>query len=218
MTIVITPDGEKEFLVKVGPVRMSYPHLFEPYRSKEPGKAGKYGAKLLFDRNDDNGKADAKALHAKIVEMCKVNFKQSIPSEKLCLRDGKQLTEDQHGYFVLSASETIKPIVVDRKKQPVTAEDELFYPGANVIAIIRLWPQNDPAYGKRINANLVSVQFHSHGERLGGRARPKIDEIYDDISDQFDDDEYTSGPRKADGVDHGGDDGFGDGFGDSDGL
>jgi Protein of unknown function (DUF2815) len=212
MTIVISNDGEKEFLVKFGPAVLSYPHLWTPFRSKTPGQTGKYGAKLLLNRNDPDAKADALTIHKQIQEMCKANFKQSIPSDKLCLRDGKQLTEDLHDYFVVSASESIKPVVVDRKRNVVNEEDgaDLFYPGAKVVAIIRLWAQDSKDWGRRINANLVSLQFHSHGTRLGGRARPNVDEIYDDISGEFDDDEYSGGPTGGNGLAHSEDDGFGD--------
>jgi len=217
MAITITQDGDKEWLVKFGPAVLSYPHIYAPFRSKIPGQVGRFGAKLLLDRNDADAKADAKALNAKIMEMCKTHFKTSIPSDKLCLRDGKQLTEDMHKYFVVSASESTKPIVVDRKRNPVNEEDgaDLFYPGAKVIAVIRLWAQDSKDWGKRINANLVSLQFHSHGTRLGGRARPDVGAIYDDISGQFDDDEYSGGPA-GNSLEH--EAATDDGFGDQDGL
>lgn len=213
MSIRITEDGPNgEWLVKFGPAKLSYPHIYAPFKSKTPGQAGKYGAKLLLKRDDAEQKADAKAIHEKITEMCKTAFKASIPSEKKCLRDGKDLTEDLHPYYVVSASETTRPIVVDRKLKPVPEEDggDLFYPGANVIAVIRLWAQDSKDWGKRINANLVSLQFHSHGIRLGGRARPKVEDLYDDISDKFDISEYDGGPEGDAYSSDPGDDGFGD--------
>jgi len=211
MSIKITPDGESEWLVKLGPATLSYPHIYTQFKSREPGKTGKYGCKLLLDRNDVEQKADAKTLHTKILQMCKEKFNQSIPADKLCLRNGDQLTEDLHKFYVVSASESIRPIVVDRRRDPVPEEDgsELFYPGAKVIAVIRLWAQDSKDWGRRVNANLVSLQFHSHGPRLCGRARPKVNELYDDISDKFDDDEYAGGPT-GDGDSDPGDDGFGD--------
>src|SRR4051812_12316706 len=114
MSVVIQPDGEKEFLVKVTDVFLSYPHLFEPYRSRRAAvdaagkaKVGKYGAKFCFDKKNPERAKDAKAIHAKIVEMAKLSFKQGLPADRYCLRDGAQLTEDMHGYYVLSASEDI---------------------------------------------------------------------------------------------------------------
>jgi Protein of unknown function (DUF2815) len=222
MTVVIQPDGESEFLVKVTDVFLSYPHLFEPYRSRraqldDQGKVkqGKYGAKFCFDKKNPASKKDAQTIHAKIVEMAKRAFKQGLPADRYCLRDGAQLTEDMHGYYVLSASEDIKPTAVDRRRNPVADEDDLFYAGCKVNATIRLWVQDNSDFGKRINANLVGVQFLAHGERWGGRAKPKVEDMFDDIADQFDDDEYAGGPT-GDAVAAGDDD---DGFGDSsDGL
>lgn len=223
MAVVIKPDGDTEFLVKFRDVYLSYPHLFEPYKSKRPQidsngkvKVGKYGAKFCFDKKNPENVKDAKAIHAKIVEMARKAFKQGLPADRYCLRDGAQLEEDMHGYFVLSASEDMKPAVVDRRRNPVKDEDDLFYAGCKVNATIRLWVQDNPDYGKRINANLVGVQFLEHGERWGGRSRPPVDEMFDDIADEFDDDEYEGGPT-GDSLAHaGGDDGFGDS--ESDGL
>jgi hypothetical protein len=186
--IKIEPDGENgEWLVRVGPCKLSYPHLYHPFKSTKPGQSSKYGAKLLLDRNNPEAKADALELWKKVQQMCKEKFKTTLPSDRLCLRDGKQLTEDLHGFYQISASESIKPIVVDRRRQPVSEEDgeEMFYPGANVIATLRLWSQDSKDWGKRINANLVALQYHSKGERLGGRERPNVDELFEDISGEF---------------------------------
>lgn len=229
MSVTFAPDGDDQWLVKFTDVYLSYPHLFEPYRPKKPQidqktgkpKAGKYGAKFCFDRSNPENKEDALAIHKKIVEMAKAKFKQGLAADRYCLRDGKQLTEDMHPYFVLSASESEPPIAVDRRRKKVTAEDELFYSGCKVNGWIRLWLQDDQDYGKRVNANLVGVQFLAHnpnGERWGGRPKPKPEELFDDISDQFGDDEYAGVPGDdKEAATAGFDDGFGDeGFGDED--
>lgn len=204
MSVIFTPDGDNQWLVKFTDVFLSYPHIFEPYKPKTPQidpatgkpKPGKYGAKFCFDRNHPQNKADAIAIHAKIVEMAKTIFKQTLAADRYCMRDGKQLTEDMHRFFVLSASEDTKPQAVDRRRNLVTAEDELFYAGCKVNGTIRLWAQDSKEYGKRINANFVGVQFYNHSERWGGRPKPKIEDLFDDVSDQFgDEDEYASIPE-----------------------
>lgn len=217
MACVITPDGENQYLVRFTDVYLSYPHLFEPYRPKrvdiDPAtgkpKKGKYGAKFCFHKKNPQNVKDAKAIHAKIVEMSKTVLKQSLPADRYCLRDGAQLTEDMHEYYVLSASDDVAPTVVDRRRRPVTAEDDLFYAGCKVNATVRLWVQNNQDYGKRINSNLIGLQFVEHGERWGGRARPNVEDIFDDISDQFEDDEYAGGPS-GESLAHSEGDGFGD--------
>ncbi len=225
MSVVITPDGDTEWLVKFTNVRLSRPHLFEPYRPKKPEigtdgkpKPGKYGAKFCFDKKNPESAKDAKAIHAKVVEMAKLAFKQTLPADRYCMRDGAQLTEDMHGYYVLSSSEDMRPTVVDRRRNSVADEDGLFYPGCKVNGTIRLWVQNNTDYGKRINANLVGVQFAEHAERWGGRAKPKVEAIFDDIGDQFDDDEYEGEPTGDSFAHTEGDDGFGSGDDINDGL
>lgn len=166
-------------------VRISYPHLFEPFAYQGQGKA-KYSAKFLIPKSNkalvDQIAAEMKALAAESYK-----DKKLPPADKLCLRDGDQTGRDEDaGYWVLSASDDTRPVVVDQKRNPLTAEDEVIYPGCVVNAKINLWAQ-DNQYGKRINANLMGVQFVKDGERLGnGRTRPPADEMFDSV-EGFDD-------------------------------
>lgn len=203
MAVSIVEDGDNQFLVKFVDVYLSYPHLHEPYRgkgAKAGEQQGKYGAKFCFDRNNPENRKDAITIHAKIQEMAKKSFKQGLPADRYCLRDGKQLGDDMHKFYVLSASETTKPLCVDRRRNIVTAEDELFYPGCKVNGTIRLWVQDSKDWGKRINANLVGVQFYAHSESWG-RPKPKAEDVFDDISDQFDSDEYEESATASSGGD-----------------
>lgn len=222
MSVSFVPDGDNQWLVKFTDAYLSYPHLFEPFKPKRDQvdaktgkpKAGKFGAKFCFERANPQSKGDAIAIYNKCVEMAKSALKQTLAADRYCMRDGKQLEEAMNPYFVLSASESVKPTAVDRRRNPVSAEDDLFYAGCKVNGTIRLWVQNDAEFGKRINANLVGVQFLAHnpkGEKWGGRVQPKVEEIFDDVSGQFgDENEYEGGPTEvAAGVDGDGDDGFG---------
>jgi hypothetical protein len=223
MSVSIREDGEGQWLVKFSWGYLSYPHIFEPYRAKKPQldpatgkpKPGKFGAKFCFPRADKETSAIGKAVYEKCVEMAKTKWKQGLAADRYCIRDGRQLEEDMNPYFVLSASESTAPIAVDRRRNPVKAEDELFYAGCKVIGTIRLWAQDHLEYGKRINANFIGVQFYEHSERWGGRTRLKADELFDDISEQFGgEDEYETVPEEstaAVGQDN-------DSFGDDDGL
>jgi hypothetical protein len=109
------------------------------------------------------------------------------PADKLCLRDGDQSGKDEEaGYWVLSASDDRRPVVVDQKRKPLAAEDDVVYAGCYVNAKIRLWYM-DNQYGKRVPANLLGVQFAKDGERLGsGRTRQAADEMFDTV-EGFDD-------------------------------
>lgn len=165
--------------------RASYPHLFEPFAYQGQGKA-KYSCKFLIPKSNkaliDKIIAEIKALSANTYK-----DKRVPPADKLCFRDGDTTgrAEDE-GFWVLSASDDARPIVVDQKRNPLTKEDEVIYPGCVVNGRIRLWAQ-DNQYGKRINANLLGVQFVKDGERLGsGRTRQSADEMFDSV-EGFDD-------------------------------
>ena len=96
----------------------------------------------------------------------------------------------------ISASDSIRPQVIGKKREALTEEDDVVYGGVIVNALIRPWAQ-DNKFGKRINANLVGVQFVKEDGVRFGQARPDVNEHFDD---------------------EGGEDGSsgGDGFGDDD--
>ena len=165
-------------------VRISYPHLFEPFAYQGQGKA-KFSCKFLIPKDSPL----VKEIADKMKELAGNTYKDKKlpPSDKLCMRDGDQTgREEDEGYWVLSASDDARPVVVDQKRNPLTAEDEVIYPGCVVNGRIRLWAQ-DNQYGKRINANLLGVQFMKDGERLGsGRVRQSAEEMFDSV-EAFDD-------------------------------
>ena len=68
--------------------------------------------------------------------------------------------------------------MVGKKREPLSEEDDVVYGGVIVNVLIRPWAQ-DNKFGKRINANLVAVQFVRDGERFG-QARPDINEHFGD--------------------------------------
>ena len=166
-------------------VRVSYPHLFEPFSYQGTGKP-KYSAKFLIPKtNTSLVKQIADAM--KELAVSSMKDKKLPPADKLCMRDGDQTGRDEDaGYWVLSASDDARPVVVDQKRNPLTAEDDVIYPGCFVNAKIRLWAQENQ-WGKRVNANLLGVQFVKEGERLGsGRVRQSADEMFDSV-EQFQD-------------------------------
>lgn len=167
-------------------VRISYPHLFEPYAGPNGGKA-KYSAMFLLHKVE----------HAALIEQIKARIKAVIAQEfkgktrvpagdKLCLRDGDLSGRpDEAGYWTFSSSESRRPVVVNRDRSPLVAEDEVIFPGCRVNAKVRLWAQ-DNQYGARINANLIGVQFVKDDEKLGnGRAAYSADDMFDDVSSAF---------------------------------
>jgi hypothetical protein len=89
--------------------------------------------------------------------------------DRLCLHDGdaKADKEGYKGNLYISASNKLRPLVIDGLKQPLDANSGKPYSGCFVNVEIELWAQ-DNKFGKRINASLRGVQFVRDGQRLSG--------------------------------------------------
>lgn len=148
-------------------VRVSFPHLFK--RPTINGEEGKCGAALML-HNEDNAKIIAK-LKSEIEGLCKTRFKgRVLPGDKLCLRPGEDRGRAEYdGHHVLSANSKDRPFVISNDGRGVISEeaDSPIYAGCYVNAKIRLWAQ-DNQFGKRINCELVAIQFARDGEPLDG--------------------------------------------------
>lgn len=160
--------------IQVKDVRLSYPHLFKPWAQNED-QDKKYSARFLLPV-ETHGQ-EIKEIQQFLTKMMAEKFKARIPLDRLFLRDGNATgkPEDADCWYI-SASDSIRPQVVGRKREPLTEEDDIVYGGCYVNALIRPWAQ-DNKFGKRINANLVAVQFVRDGERFG-QARPDINEHF----------------------------------------
>jgi hypothetical protein len=187
--LIIRPDG----CILVKNVRLSYPHLFKPYAGPNNGEKKsepKYSAKFWLDKKTHA--ADIKELGAIIAKTMTEAFKGRIPNDKLCLRDGAQEGKDELvGVWVLAASESKRPDVINRDKTRINEDDDIVYAGCVVNVLIRLWAQNN-SWGKRVNANLIAVQFVRDGERFSGIERPDIDDAFEDIAGEFEGAEETA--------------------------
>lgn len=152
--------------------RASYPHLF--VERVFDGNPSGYGMTLLLDKQKDK---EAIALVAEgIKDVLRESFEgKKLHAERLCMRDGDLAAKDGYeGCMFVSANSKGRPyvlapdgvtLVTDPVKEPV------IYGGCRVTAKISLWPQNHNLGGKRVNAQLVAVQFLEHGVAFGNRIR-----------------------------------------------
>lgn len=182
--------------LKLRNVIISFPHVHKPQEGmvdKQTGKKGdpKYNCSLLISKSD---KAQLKAIADAKTRVClaKYGTADKIPKykpEKLCYRDGDlESWEGYAGCIYLSASSPMdrKPKVIDRDRSDLAPDSGKIYGGAVVNAVVRLWVQDSPDYGKRVNASLEAVQFVRHGTAFG--ARPvDVNEAFDDLSGEDDD-------------------------------
>lgn len=165
-------------------VRLSFPSLFR--KAVFNGDETKYEATFLLDKD----------AHAAIIEAIEKDTNQRIkselkgakvPADRRCLKDGDESSYDGYdGCMSLKASNNKRPLVIDRDKSPLTEDDERMYAGCYVNAQVELWVQNNN-YGKRINANLLGVQFFKDGEPFADGAKTSSVDDFDAFDDEDDD-------------------------------
>lgn len=198
----LVDKGNGRYLLKN--VRLSFPYLFEPDEQEDDNgnKKKTYRVTLLLPKATH--KPVAQKLSRIISDMCEEEYGNAkLAADRKFLRDGDESdVEDHHGHWTVTVRETRKPILVDRDRQPTEEDDELLYSGAWANVVIRPWAQNGKSmkkknkYGKRINAGFDIVQFVDHDDNLAGNARPDVDEVLDELDDDFSDDDAPA-PKKS---------------------
>lgn len=166
-------------------LRASYPHVLMPREeaNDEGKKTKKWDLVGLMQKTTHRA---AKDLVKGEIDRILAEKKAKIATDKRFLKNGDEAGKDGYeGHYTISASETKKPIVKDRDKRKMADdEDDRFYGGCWVNALIRPWWQ-DNKYGRRVNAGLVAVQFLRDGEPMGEGSRiseDDVDETFDDES------------------------------------
>jgi hypothetical protein len=167
--------------IKLNDVRLSFPSLFR--KSVYNGEETKHEATFLLDKKKHADKI--KEIEAAIASAIKESLKGAkLGGDKICLKDGDDFEYAGYaGNMSIKASNSKRPLVIDRDKSPLTEDDNRIYAGCRVNAIIELWAQNNN-YGKRINANLLAVQFFKDDEPFADGVKASVDDF-----DAFDDDE-----------------------------
>lgn len=157
-------------------VRLSYPQLFTA-KAFEAGKTPLYSAAFLLDPTNAEHKAVLAAVKAELSALVTQAFGgEKLPADRVCVKDGNvpntagNVPDGYKDMVVIRASSANRPVVVSKSKQPLVEGDKgTPYAGCRVNAIISLWAQNNPGPkgGKRINANLLAVQFAADGDAFG---------------------------------------------------
>ncbi len=163
--------NRNENFVLLKNVRCSFPQLFGPVEKE--GKTYNAGCTLLLDAANDPKHAQyAKDVGALIAKVIHEDLKdQRIPADRRCLRKGKDGTRPELDPFLtVSSNCKTKPVVLDKADPKKIITDQAacpIYAGCRVNAKIRLWGQNNK-YGKRVNAELVAIQFFADDTPLDG--------------------------------------------------
>lgn len=186
--------------IALAAVRLSFPDIWRAKAIKPKGKEegeAKFSAQFLLDKEkhtDQIKSVKTGILETAIAKFCKegaspkeakAQIGDMIAKGKLhiCLHEGN--TKEYEGYndsnMFLSSSSKLRPRIFARDgRTPLAEEDGKPYAGCYVNAIVRLWAQ-DNQFGKRINAELMGIQFVSDGEPFG--AAPLADDAFPDLDE-----------------------------------
>lgn len=175
--------------IKLSNVRLSFPDLFVAKAIEDSAPA--FGAAFLLNPTDPQ----VKTINAAIAQVAKDKWgakadavlKQMKATDKVCLHDGdtKAQYDGYEGMLFVSSRSQTRPLVIDRDKSPLTAEDGKPYSGCYVNCSLELWAQ-DNKFGKRINAQVGGVQFYKDGDAFSGGGSAADEGDFDEITDGAD--------------------------------
>lgn len=171
-------------------VRLSFPRLFKA-KSFQEGQEPRFEAAFLLDPSDKAHAKTIQLLKTTAKELLTEHFGKTIPKGvKYCFGLSEDAGKEYDGYedmFFLTSNNRQRPVVVNRDRTPLSEEDGVVYAGCYVNANVTLWVQ-DNQFGKRINANLRSVQFVKDGEAFG--IEPvDADEEFEELDEDIDEDD-----------------------------
>lgn len=183
----------------LGPVRISFPHLFTPKAPKGSDKE-QYSLMCVFDPTTKDGKRLLREIEAAIeaaeTEGASKLEKTPLKKQRRPLKDGDdEFPGDPYfaGKKILQCNNTKQPDIVDKKKQPIIDEDEV-YPGMWAYVHVNMFAYNNVGVG--ISASLQNVMKVKDDARLDSRvSAAKAFENVDFPDD--DDDDLPPAKKKA---------------------
>ena len=186
---MITPkvNGTK---VVFGPCRLSYTHVFAKYTPNGGDPAdGKYQTNVLIPKSE---KETIKALNAAIeaAKQAGVVSKWSgkVPKNlTMPLNDGDTAKDDElyEDHFYVNAKCNTRPGIVDRNKQPIVDEEEM-YSGVWAIVSVTFFPY-EVSGNKGVACGLNNLMKWKDDEHLGGRVSAEAD--FGDVDTSSEDNE-----------------------------
>lgn len=134
---------------------------------------------------------DLKALEAAEAQVAKEKWADKAPAILAQIKakgvgvvkdgDTKASFDGFAGNKFVSMRSSARPTVIDRNRTPLVAADGRPYSGCYVNAQVEVWAQ-DNSYGKRINAQLLGVQFAEDGDSFQAGAPPANPDDFGDLS------------------------------------
>lgn len=178
--------------VVIGPCRLSYLHALVPVAmTNETGQQvgePKYSVSVIIPKANKEMVAKVEAaIEAALKDGVTNKWKGKKPAKlKMPLRDGDEERPDnpeyKDSYFVTASSKT-KPGIVDRAKQPITDESQI-YSGIYGNVSMNFYAF-DTMGSKGVACGLNHIQKVKDGEPLGGRG--SADEDFEELEEAEDD-------------------------------
>lgn len=165
-------------------VRLAFPVLNQPESFQGEGKP-RYSGALIMDVDSANHKVCTKAMRAAAAAKwgetkADAAVKGLTAGLKVALFNGdlKEQFDGFAGNMIVSAHSQAAnpPRLLDGQKRELPRDTGVIYAGCYVNASIEFWAQ-DNQYGKRLNAQLRGVQFHSDGDSFGAGSAANPDEF-----------------------------------------
>lgn len=179
-----------ETKVITGKVRLSYANVWIPTAAdKDKPDEKKYNTSILIPKSDKKTlDAINNAIEAAAADFKSKNGGKLPKSFKLPLRDGDDEREDDENYqnhYFLNCSSKRQPGIIDRDRQPILDEDEI-YSGVYARVSINFYFFDIPGKSKGIAVGLNNIQKLADGDVLGG----SFTSAEDDFADDFEDDDF----------------------------
>ncbi|RUP39784.1 MAG: DUF2815 family protein [Acinetobacter sp.] len=167
-------------------VRLSYLHIWEPAAVGDSTEK-KYSASLIIPKKDKATLDKIKAAIDAAIEQGKGKWGGKIPKNlKLPLRDGDAERDDEayEGSMFLNANAKTQPGIVDKNRQKILDQDEV-YSGCYGVASITFYPF-DSNGNRGIACGLNHIMKVKDGEPLGGRSTAESDFATVKVEDEDD--------------------------------
>lgn len=167
-------------------VRLSYPNLFKKSAFGDDDSKLSYSAMFVFEKGSDTHKEVLATLKGLLKEEfgdeAKSVWEKLTRQNRTIIHDGEEM-EGKAGFsdevaYLAAYNYEVRPLVVDRKRNPIAEEDGIIYPGCYGNASIQFYTWKNQK-GKGLGCELKGFQFVRDGERLGGATPASVDDFPD---------------------------------------
>lgn len=174
--------------LKLIEARIAFPALFEPKAvvGSADGKL-KFSGVFIIDPKGPNAKLLRESIPAVAKQkwgakadaiLAELKAKDRICYREFGLSKEGKVYEGFEGMHYINTSSDARPLVLDRNRGVLSAQDGKPYGGCYVHASVEIYAQ-DNKWGKRINGVLKAVQFVRDGDAFGGGAPVSVEEFED---------------------------------------